>query len=84
MKVSQSGMAEIEAYGFHALETLQCMNKQHKGGETGVRAVTCLEGADVWQAASEARWSRKLLDAVTKCVDEKARRSRTVTNRNYF
>ncbi|MEZ6033632.1 MAG: hypothetical protein R3C17_11100 [Planctomycetaceae bacterium] len=65
------GYGGIEAYGFHALETLQCMNERRQGGETGVRAVTCLEGADVWQAASEARWSRKLLDAVTRCVEKK-------------
>src|SRR5262249_27544466 len=37
----------IEVYGFHALETLQCMAERRKGGEIGVRAVTCLVGRGV-------------------------------------
>ena len=56
----------IEAYGFHALETLQCMIERRRGGETGVRAVTCLEGDAVWKAAQDGRWSRDLLDAALK------------------
>src|SRR5947209_8136096 len=32
----------IEVYGFHALETLQCMLERRAGGETGVKAVTAL------------------------------------------
>jgi len=39
----------IESYGFHALETLQCMVERRQGGETGVAAVRCLEGPAVWQ-----------------------------------
>ncbi len=61
------GFGGIEAYGFHALETLQCMIERRKGGESGVRAVTCLEGPDVWQAGDQGRWSRKLLDAALAC-----------------
>lgn len=57
------GYGGLEAYGFHALETLQCMTERRKGGETGVKSVTCLEGDAVWQAAEAGRWSRKLLDA---------------------
>lgn len=53
----------IEIYGFHALETLQVMLERRKGGETGVKSVTCLTGNDVWKAADEGRWSWKLLDA---------------------
>jgi hypothetical protein len=38
----------IESYGFHALETLQCMAERRRGGETGVAVVRCLEGPSVW------------------------------------
>ena len=48
------GHGGIESYGFHALETLQCMIERRIGGESGVVAVQCLEGEAVWQAG-EAR-----------------------------
>jgi hypothetical protein len=38
----------LEIYGFHGLEALQVMMERRKGGETGVKAVTCLIGKDVW------------------------------------
>jgi hypothetical protein len=53
----------IEVYGFHALETLQVMLERRKGGETGIQAVTCLTGKDVWKAGDEGRWSWDLLEA---------------------
>lgn len=53
----------IEVYGFHALETLQCMAERRKGGETGVKAVTCLTGRDVWKAGDTGQWSWDLLEA---------------------
>ena len=65
------GYGDLEAYGFHALETLQCMVERRQGGETGVKSVTCLEGDAVWEAAAAGRWSRSLLDAVTGCVEKK-------------
>ena len=65
------GYGGLEPYGFHALETLQCMAERRRGGETGVKAVTCLEGPAVWKAADESRWSRTLLDAVLACVEKK-------------
>ena len=41
----------IEVYGCHALEALQAMCwSRRKGGETGVKAVTCLTGSAVWEA----------------------------------
>jgi hypothetical protein len=53
----------LEVYGFHALETLQVMLERRKGGETGIQAVTCLTGKDVWKAADEGRFSWELLEA---------------------
>jgi hypothetical protein len=53
----------IEVYGIHALETLQCMMERRAGGETGVRAVTCLTGDRVWKAGDEGLWSWDLLEA---------------------
>ena len=51
----------IEVYGFHALEALQVMLERRRGGETGVRGVTCLTGNDVWKAGDAGRWSWDLL-----------------------
>jgi hypothetical protein len=65
------GYGGIEAYGFHALETLQCMIERRRGGEAGVTAVTCLEGDSVWEAGRRGRWSRELLDAALSRVDQK-------------
>jgi hypothetical protein len=65
------GFSGLDIYGFHTLEGLQCMVERRRGGETGVRAVTCLEGAAVWQAASEGRWSRELAEAACACIKNK-------------
>jgi hypothetical protein len=53
----------VEVYGFHALEALQVMAERRKGDETGIKAVTCLTGKDVWKAADDGRWSWDLLEA---------------------
>jgi hypothetical protein len=56
----------IEVYGFHALEALQVMLERRRGGETGVKAVTCLSGNDVWKAGDAGRWSWELLRAALR------------------
>jgi hypothetical protein len=53
----------IEVYGFHALETLQVMMERRRGGESGIKAVTCLTGSDVWKAGDAGKWSWELLEA---------------------
>ena len=55
---------DLDIYGFHTLETLQCMveRRDRKGKPQGVVAVTCLEGDAVWDAEAKGVWSRELLD----------------------
>jgi hypothetical protein len=59
----QIGYGPFEGYGFHALEGLQCMAERRKGGETGVRAVQCLQGKAMWEALDNGRCSKTLLEA---------------------
>jgi hypothetical protein len=53
---------EIEIYGIHALEALQCMVERRTKGQQGVEAVTCLEGDAVWKAGDDGLWSWELLE----------------------
>ena len=55
---------DLEIYGFHALETLQCMveRRRRNGKPQGVSAVTCLEGDAVWAAGDRGVWSWELLE----------------------
>jgi hypothetical protein len=41
----------LDAYGFHGLEMLEALAERRAGGETGIRAVTCVAGQAVWQEA---------------------------------
>jgi hypothetical protein len=64
----QVGYGPFEGYGFHALEALQCMVERRKGGETGVKAVSCLQGEEMWKALDQGAWSKPLLDAALALV----------------
>lgn len=64
----QVGYGPFEGYGFHALEALQCMAERRRGGETGVRAVTCLQGDQMWRAMDRGVFSRELLEAAVSHV----------------
>ena len=59
---------EIEIFGFHALESLQCMveRRDRAGRPQGVTAVTCLQGDAVWEAGAKGLWSNDLLHAALK------------------
>ena len=65
------GYGGIEAYGYHALETLQCMVERRQGGETGVVSVQCLEGDAVWQARDKGLWSAELATAACDAIQKK-------------
>jgi hypothetical protein len=64
----QIGYGPFEGYGFHALEGLQCMVERRKGGETGVKAVTCLQGEAMWEAIDKLPNSKGVLEAGLKIV----------------
>ncbi len=69
----QVGYGPFEGYGFHALEGLQCMAERRKGGETGVKAVQCLQGKAMWEAMDKGRWSKTLLEAAMARVPAHAK-----------
>lgn len=57
------GYGGLDAYGFHALEMVQCMVERRAGGESGVAAVTTISGPEVWAAGTSGGWPRDLFDA---------------------
>ena len=61
----------LDSYGFHGLEALQCMVERRSGGETGIAAVQCLEGDDVWTAGETGIWPRALADAAEARIGPK-------------
>ena len=63
------GHGRLESYGFHALESLQCLAERRRGGETGVKAVTVVQGEAIWGARSQGRWSHDLLEAALATID---------------
>jgi hypothetical protein len=60
-----AGYGDMDAYGFHTLEALQCMVERRAGSETGLRSVEWVDGADVWRwrDSPQGAWSKPLLDA---------------------
>jgi hypothetical protein len=58
------GYGDMDAYGFHTLETLQCMVERREGAETGVAGVEWLENDAVWKWRDGAgKWSVPPLNA---------------------
>lgn len=61
------GYGPHDAYGFHLLETLQCMVERRKGGETGIASVEWIEGDAVWRwLGGEGSWSQDLFEAAIR------------------
>ena len=65
------GYGGVESYGFHALETLQCMIERREGGESGVVAIQCLEGDPVWEAGEAGEWSLELAEAACAQIENR-------------
>ncbi len=57
--ISYSG---LDIYGFHLLEALQCITERRRGGETGVRAIQCLQHQECWDFISKNGWVSTLFD----------------------
>jgi hypothetical protein len=57
---------DMEIYGFHGLETLQCLMERRKGGETGVKNVATLKGDAVWKAWDRGAWNKDLAEAALR------------------
>ena len=52
----------LDIYGFHLLESLQCMVERRQGGESGVKAVQCLQHDAVWNFLDTTPWAKRLFD----------------------
>ena len=63
-EVVVASRGDLEIFGFHALETLQCMVERRDltGKTQGVTSVTCLEGHAVWEAGDRGVWSWPVLE----------------------
>lgn len=68
----------LDAYGFHALEMLQCLVERRAGGETGISRVSCLEGDAVWQAGRDGVYDQKLLDQALSRLKRPPRKGKTL------
>ncbi len=58
--------SDLDIYGFHALEVLQCLMERRKGGETGVKSVRTIQGKAVWEAWDRGLWDPKLAEAALR------------------
>jgi len=65
------GYGGLEAYGFHALETLQSVTERRRGGETGVRAIQVIRKGEIAKSRQAGRWSETLLQAALDATGAK-------------
>jgi hypothetical protein len=78
------GYGDLDAYGFHALETLQCMVERRRGGETGIVRVRCATGKSVWETLAAEQPTRELFETLLRIPFGPAFtiQSRTITPRD--
>jgi hypothetical protein len=70
------GYGGNEVYGFHALEGLECMVERRKGFETGIAAVECRQGDEVWKINEQNPWADQLMQAAVKRCDDVKKKSK--------
>jgi len=67
-----------EHYGFHALEVVQALAEQRRGGETGIKSVQTLAGDAVWRAFDEKKFDVELFDAAMQRLSQRQNRTRSL------
>lgn len=65
------GYGDMDAYGFHTIEALQCMVERRAGGETGIRAVETITGDRAWDFLA-AGWEPLVMAAYDVCPKKAA------------
>jgi hypothetical protein len=65
------GEAINEGSLFHCVDLLQAFVERRKGGETGVRSVQCIRGAETWKWTERNPWAGRLLESVRASFDLK-------------
>lgn len=63
------GYGGTESYGFHALETLQCMIERRIGGERGVVSVQALSGSEIWESGRQGLWDLELAQIASQTIE---------------
>lgn len=64
------GAGDAETIGFHVLESMQAFAERRQGGETGVKAVQCLDGDKARQEFKNNPQVRQLLEAARQRVPQ--------------
>lgn len=59
-----AGSSGDEGSLFHCADVLQCFVERRKGGETGIEAIQCIRGPEVWKWTEQNAWAGHLLDSV--------------------
>jgi len=70
----------LDSYGFHALEMVQALAEQRRGGETGIAQVRCLIDAAVWQAGRDGLMIARCLTRPCRAWKSRCRRERKLKN----
>ncbi len=65
------GYGGAEAYGYHTIETLQCMVERRAGGETGLASVEYREGDAVWRAIDDGTIDKGLVETAVECMEDR-------------